>query len=340
MPDIFPAWVQVHPSFVEPDILLQYNQVSGAFDLLAGENPRTKISSVDQYVYIKRLSLRTRTETGQATGNSLPSAGIAATQIKTPTYFTRSRAEYDHHDIAAGGQWGVGVPAAMRMANRQGIFQQARNLLLYGRLPSNGEGLLNTNGATYVTLPPDTNGNDTILTYDNGQMSFFLLSLISSIKTRMYQLGMPSRVAVCGPQEVLAQWTYAGIVQVTQFQRTGAGTATTAEVVKTILAGNGDTIDWTYDDTLKGKGAGGTDAIIFTIPEIVKPTGSGLNTGEFNKVEPGLDACVLQYMDMAAPREIPTPLAGGATDVVFEQKFTSGWAPRPEAVTVLSAQYM
>ena len=45
------------------------------------------------------------------------------------------------------------------------------------------------------------------------------------------------------------------------------------------------------------------------------------------------------YMDMAAPREIPTPLAGGAIDVVFEQRATSGWGIRPEAITVISMQY-
>ncbi len=339
MADIFPAWAMVHPSFLEPDLLLQYNQVSGALDLLAGENPRVKISTQDQYVYIKRLMLRTRTETGQGAGNSLPSASLAADMISTPTYLIRTRAEYDHHDTAAAGEWGVALPQAMRLAGRQGIFQQIRNMTLYGRQPSNGEGLLNVNGGTAVTLPPDSGGHTTITTYDNGEMSFFLINLIASIKTRMFQMGMPSRVSVCGPQRVLQQWAYTGIVQLTQYQRTGAGVATTGGVVADILSRNGDTIDWAYDDTLIGKGAGGTDAIVFTIPEIIKPVTPGINTNAFAELSPGLDACVLQYMDMAAPREIPTPLSGGALDVVFEQKATSGWAPRPEAVTVLSAAY-
>jgi len=339
MSSIFPAWAVVHPSFIEPDILLPYNQVSGAFDLLAGENPRIKIDTTTQYVYIKRLRLRTRTTMGQGAGNALPSAALEADMINTPAYLVRSRAEYDHHDSAMAGQWGVGLPAAYRLAGRQAIFQQARNLLLYGRLPSNGEGILNTNGATSTTLPADTNGNDSISTYDNGQMSVYLISLIAAIKTRMNQMGAVSRVAVCGPQRVLAQWAYMGIVQLTQFQRTGAGTETTGGVVKDILMRNGDTIDWSYDDTLIGKGSGGTDAIIFTIPEIVKPTVPGINTNEFAKLEPGLDACVIQYTDMAAPREITMPLPGGAIDTVFENKFTSGWAPRPEAVTILSAAF-
>lgn len=339
MASIFPAFAQVHPSFEEPDILLQYGQVSGAFDLLAGKNPRTKIASEDQYVYIKGLRLRTSVETGQGVGNNLPSASIVPFQIETPTYWLRSRTEYDHHDTASAGRWGVGLPNAMRLAGQQGINQQLRNLLLYGRLPSNGEGLVNTIGATATSLPPDSNNNDTIVTYDSGQMGFFLLSLISSIKTRMFQMGQISRIVVCGPQRVLQQWEYVGIVQLTQFQRQGAGSATTGNLVQDILTANGDKIDWSYDDTLIGKGAGGLDAVVFTIPEIIKPKGPGINTAVFNNVEPGLDACVIQYMDKTAPTEITMPLSGGAVDTVFELKATSGWAPRPEAVTVLSVQY-
>jgi hypothetical protein len=41
-------------------------------------------------------------------------------------------------------------------------------------------------------------------------------------------------------------------------------------------------------------------------------------------------------MDMAAPRDITTPLPGGAVDVLGELRATSGWAPRPDAVSLLS----
>jgi hypothetical protein len=339
MASIFPAFAMVHPNFLEPDILFQYNQVSGFTDIFAGEGPRVKIDSADQYVYIKTLRMRHSNETGQAVGNNLPTASLVPWMISTPAYFVRARTEYDQHDQASAGRWGVPLTPALRHAGRQGIYQQARNLALYGRLPSNGEGILNTQGATAVTLPPDVNNNDTIITYDPGQMGFFLLQLTASIKARMFQFGQRSRIAVLGPQRVLQQWAYVGIVQLTQFQRTGAGSETTGGLVSDILMRNGDMIDWCYDDTLIGKGAGGTDAIVFTIPEIVKPKIPGINTNDFANTEPGLDACVVQYADKAAPTEITMPLPGGAVDTVFEIKYTPGWAPRPEAVTILSAQY-
>ena len=45
---------------------------------------------------------------------------------------------------------------------------------------------------------------------------------------------------------------------------------------------------------------------------------------------------MLQYLDMSAPVEIPTPLAGGAIDVLSEWRVTPGWPVRPEATTVIS----
>lgn len=102
---------------------------------------------------------------------------------------------------------------------------------------------------------------------------------------------------------------------------------------------SGDTLEWVYDDTLIGKGAGGTDAVLVVIPEIKKPKANKINTNEFAQLEPGLDSCTLQLCDMAAPREITSPLAGGAIDVLSELRATSGWGIRPEAIEIISMQY-
>ena len=76
------------------------------------------------------------------------------------------------------------------------------------------------------------------------------------------------------------------------------------------------------------------------MPEVTKPQGSpGPNTNVFAKLAPGIEACTTMYSDMAAPREIPTPLAGGAIDVLSELRITSGWGVRPEAISILSMQY-
>ncbi len=339
MANIAPSWVQVHPSFMEPELLLQYNQASGAFDTLSGGAPRVKLGEGDLYVYIKRVDLRTRMTAAQAAANQLPSVNIINSMISTPTYLQRVRAEYDHHDTAASGQWGVSIVEAHRLGMRQGHFQLMRNALLYGYNPVNGEGLINATGATTVSLPPDPGGNTTVVTYDNGAMAFFLLGQVSSLKTRTMQLGIGRKFTILGPQRILGAFEYQNIVQLVQFQREGAGSRSTAGVVKDVLMTNGDQVFWCYDDTLIGKGAGGTDAVLLVMPEVEKPQGTPINTNEFAKLSPGLDAVTMMYQDMAAPREIPTPLAGGAIDIVSELRVSSGWAVRPEGISILSMQY-
>jgi hypothetical protein len=332
-----PAFVTVNPSFIEPGLILPYAQASGAFDLIATGFPRVLLGEDDLWVYMKRVDLRTSIEAGTAGPNQLPGVTVALSQISTPSYLVRCRAQYDRHDVSAAGHWGVSLPEAYRLGMRQAHFQIARLALLYGFQPQNGEGI--TNSGTQVNLPPDSNGNDTVVTYDNGQMALWLLQQVLNLKSRTNQLGIGRKFTFCGPQRVLGQFEYPNIVQLVQFQRSGAGTTTTAGVVKETLLMNGDLITWSYDDTLIGQGAGGNDLVILTMPEVQKPSGGRINTNVFAELEPGIDICTTMYADVAAPIEIVSPLAGGATDVVSEMRHTSGWNIRSEAVSLLSLQY-
>lgn len=333
------SFITVNPSYIMPDVILQYQQLSGAFDILPDGNPMVRLSEGDLYVYVKKFDVRTKQASGQTAYNMLPGASVVPSYISTPTYLVRTRAEYDHHDIAAANAWGYSLPEAYRLANRQGIFQQLRNALLYGFTPANGEGILNTTGATTVNLPPDSNGNTSISTYDNGQLAIFFLTQIGAAKTRMVQIGIPQKIVITSPQRVLAAMQYQGVVQLTQFQREGAGVNNITGMVESVAGWSGDNVEWNVDDTLIGKGAGGTDAIVLNIPEVKKPTTSGINTNEFAKLAPGLEATALMLTDMAAPREIVAPLPGGATDVLMELRTTAGWGLRPESITIISAAY-
>jgi hypothetical protein len=339
MATISPSWTQVHPSFIEPEILLQYNQASGAFDTLAGGDPRVKIGQQDLYVYVKRFDIRTRVASGQSAYNQLPNVNVAMSMMSVPTYLNRVRAEYDHHDTAATAEWGASIVEVQRLGMRQGHFQLLRNMLLYGMLPANGEGLMNAPNAVTVSLPADSGGNTTFSTYDNGALGFFFLTQISALKSRTMQFGMPNRFVVLGPQRILGGMATQNIVQLTSYQRVGAGSASTRGLIDAVEADNQDDMVWAYDDTLIGKGANGTDAVILIMPEVKKPAGRPFNTNEWATVAPGLDACSLQYLDMAAPREIPTPLAGGAIDVLSEWRATPGWLLRPEALSIINIGY-
>jgi hypothetical protein len=323
-----------------PETLMPYAQASGAFDLLADSGPLVRLGDGDLYAYIKRMEIRTRMAAGQATYNQLPGVSFALSQISAPTYMLRCRSEYDHHDTAAMQRWGMNIDEAYRLGMRQATFQLMRNGLLYGYNPLNGEGLMNANGATAVALPPDSAGNTTITNYDNGQLAFFLVQQINNIKTRTNQLGIGRRFVIIGPQRDLGQMEYADIVQLTSYQRVGAGSQSTAGVIKDILRTNDDTLVWGYDDTLVGKGQGGNDAILVVMPEVEQPKGARINTNEFAKLTPSLEACTLMLCDKAAPTEIRAPLTAGAVDIVTEMRTTSGWGVRPESITIVSAQFV
>ena len=335
---VAPSVTRVLPNFVIPELILPINQASGAFATLPTGKPDVRLPTDALWIYARVVDLRTRETVSQTAGNVMNSIEATFREISTPTYMIRMRSDYDMHDTAAVGRWGTALPEVLRRGNRQGTFQQMRNALLYGFNPTNGEGLLNAAGVTAVNLPADPFGNTTISTYDNGAAAFFLGQIVQSIKTRMMQMGLPARVTICGPQRDLGLWEY-NIVQLVQAQREGAGTMSTAGTVKAILEMNRDAFEWVYDDTLIGKGAGGTDAIIVTIPEIKVPEGGEINTNYFAGLEPGLDACSIMMCDMPAPREIISPLAGGATDCVTELRTSSGWPIRPEATTVISATF-
>lgn len=337
---IAPAFTTINPSFIEPDLLVSYSQVSQAFEMLPNGKPRTKIGSQDLAIYMNRVDLRTKVAAGQAAYNMLPTVEVIFSQISTPTYLVRCRVEYDGHDIAAAGQYGAALQQLYRAGMWQAHFQFMRSALISGINPALGEGIINAPGATAVSLPPDSNGNDTLVTYDNGELGQFFLQQIGAIKTRTNNIGVGRKIAIIAPQRVLQQVEY-NVVQLVQFQRAGAGTESTAGMTKLVAAMNEDEIVWGADDTLLGKGAGGTDLIIILMPEIerVDPPSEIDTNAFFNNVSPKSMDCTAMYTDMVAPREITAPLPGGAVDVVSEHRISSGWGIRPEAITLLSIQY-
>lgn len=338
---IFPAQAKVNPSYSDPELIVTYAQASGFMRAFEGGKPRVRIGSDDLYVYVNALDIRTESSAAQFGANWLPSASLMARYEQAQTYLLRNRNNYDRHMTAAAGRYNVSLPAATELGQRQGIFQQLRSMALYGYSAANNEGLLNTQGATATTLPADSYGNTTVVTYDNGSMYQWFLSQIVALKTRMYQSGanLSNRIVVVSPQREFLQFQYGSVVQLTSYQRPGGGTNTIAQAIEKVAEEAGDTIEWVYDDTLIGKGAGGTDAIILCIPEVEVPKMAGINTNEFGDLSPQTNAVNVLYTDVAAPIKIQTPIPDGGITQVLEMRATAGWCWRPTGLTIISMQY-
>lgn len=338
MPNIFNTRLLIDPSFMEPELVITQSQASGYMAALAERGLRTRLGNIDKAIYINRLDMRSQVAANQAIHNQLPSATLSADYLQTATYTARCRAEYNQWDIAEAAQYRVSLPEAQRLAMRQGTFQFIRNAGLYGVNAANSEGLVNTPSATAVNLPPDTFGNTTLVTYDNGQLAIWFQGLIAAALTRMYLGGTPVRFVILGPQRVLLQMELQNIVQVVSYQRPGAGSATTAQVITKVSEEFGYEIEWAFDDTLIGQGANGDDLIVLVVPELNVPKMPKVNTNEFATLGPNMSANTLQYSDMIAPQEITTPIPEGL-DVTSTIRVSSGWCIRSQAITLASIPY-
>ena len=338
MANFFPAQVKSNPSFSEPDLIITQAQASGAFATLAEGAPRIKLGAGDLYVYINTLDIRTEQQAAQSSFNNVPSASLIADYISTQSYLLRSSAVYDHHDMEAASNYAIGLPDAQDLAMTQGIYNVMRNGLLYGFTPSNNEGLLNAQYATTVTLPPDHLGNTTVVSYDNGDMYQFVLQQIVNLKTSMFQSGgdIRNKLVILSPQRVFLQLQNANVIQVTSYQRPGAGTSTVGQAIKATVTSTGDEIEYYFDDTLMAKGAGGADVVILTLPEFVVPRLPGINTNIAGQIKPGMAAVNLMYADMPKPMKIPTPVPDGAIRIVQEIRVTSGWNVRGAGLYLLN----
>lgn len=338
MASVFNARQLVSPHHYEPGLIITQSQASGYFDVLAGGGLRVQLGSIDKAVYANVLDVRTQVAANQATANVLPGVSLTGSIIQAGTYTIRQRNQYSEYDVAEAAEYAVGLPMAYRYGHQQGAYQFLRNIGLYGANAANAEGLLNTPGATTINLPPDSFGNTTLSTYDAGQLAIWFNGLISAGLTRMFLAGTPMRAIIIGPQQDLLFMQNQGIVQLTSYQRPGAGTASTAQEITTVNAEFGYTIDWAFDDTLIGQGGGGSDAILVCFPELNVPTMPGINTNKFAEIASNIQGNILQYSDVAAPVEIITPISEGL-DMVSTMRASAGWCVRPQAITIASVPH-
>ena len=335
MPSVFNARQLVSPHHYEPGLIITQSQVSDYFDALSGEAPRNQLGPIDKAIYANVLDVRTQVAANQATANVLPGVSLTGHIIQAGTYTLRQRNQYSDFDVAEAGEYNVALPMAYRYGHFQGAYQYLRNIGIYGANAANSEGLINTPGATTVNLPADTYGNTTLSTYDAGQLAIWFNGLIPAGLSRMFLLGTPVRVVILGPQQDLGFMQLQGVVQLTSYQRPGAGAATTAQEIVTINKEFGYTVEYAFDDTLIGQGAGGTDAILVCFPELNVPTVPGMNTNKFAEIAPNIQGNIHQYTDVAAPVEVVTPVPGGL-DMESTMRASAGWVIRPQAITIAS----
>jgi len=333
--------VRVDPSYMQPNILMQYTQKTGAWDLLPERKPDVRLGTTDLVAYQRSLRVSTQAQVGQSMWSRLPSASIVPSYDQMKTYRVACRSQYQLFDEDAARNSGYSLVDANRLSAHQGIAQTMRNLLLYGFDASNNEGLLNSPNSNRHNLPPDSHATTGYNAYDNGELFQFLLNEIAIIKSGMMMIGVPLRFTILAPQRFISKLSYGGIVQLTSYQRTGAGSATITEAIKDVtMRAGGDEVIFSVDDTLIGQGAGGTDAIVIAVPELrINPAQIAFDTNIFATLTPNQQAVNTMLCDMAAPMEVVSPTPDGGTTTIYTIRSTPGWCLRGQGATILSAAF-
>lgn len=337
-----PARQRVTPAYVEPGILIDQAQSSGAFAVLPDGTFKPRLGLADQRVYMNRMGIKTKSTISQDSQNEIPDPDIILGQLECPTYLLQNRAIYNRHETAAAATYGLSTPEILRIALFQANFNQMRDGLLHGIQPEYGEGILNGPNILNTALPADKNGNIGIREQDAGEIATFLLNVIADITARTNQSGRANEFTILGPQRCLKKLETAKIVELTSYQRPGGGTHTVKGTVNKILEDSGEKIFWTYDDTLQNKGTNGADAIIVCLRQFntKNPFFTPANTNYFGEGNGGLQPindCSAMYTDATAPVLFITPLPGTSMHMQSEMKITPGWVLRPEAFTIISA---
>ena len=331
--------VLTHPHYMMPELIHQAGQQTGAFNLLPDGDIEVRLGESDLYAYAKTVGVRHRVKAGTSPSKMLPGVDVYTGLISTPSYLIQCQTNYNHHDLAAAGNWGIPLDEAYRLGARQGFGQALRDALLYGFNPANSEGIVNAPGATWVNLPADTGGNTTIRTYDQGQLAVWFLQQITNLVVRMYQLGLGGDLEILASQQVLGAIGLYRVVQLTSYQREGAGSATIGQMIENLAKTHNINVSFHADDTLSTYASGG-ETIIICQPEIKVPSGSvSFATNDFQKLRPGQNKTLTMLADMAAPREIKAPLPDGGTNTIYEMRSTPGWVLRGEAITIINAPF-
>lgn len=340
MSGISPNLQAYNNTYQSPNFLLTKVLRSGAFRLLGEARPRAMPLATPQ-VMIRTLTNRGEAMVGENVTRNLPIGTLPVLgAFYIPTYSIASTVMYNSIDSLRSKENSYDLRSMLDDGMKQTFRLTERNLLIYGAKNAPNEGILNAVGAYAHTLDPDQFGVSNISNMDQGYLATALSGLASDIVQKAMAVGEPTRLVILAPQRIITVLTSRKVVQLTDYQRPGAGVAGAGEMAAALLANISVNFELAVDDSLIGKGKNGTDLIIIGVPEIPPDSGEINSTNAVYAGFPNKEnGCIVQYTDSYMPIAKSAITFPGELQVVYSKNTTSGIVVRPELFSLISVAY-
>lgn len=289
----------------------------------------------DEKVYIPIIRFtNTSAQVVQGWNTAIDRADLIVDQLEAVVYSINSRISFNTNDEVKFN----------RLTNRallgtyedivdQGVALAMHMLAFYGANAQAKQGIIAN--ATQSALPADSTGATKLSEYDLAELMQFLNKIVMNIRSASYNMLYPA--VIYAPTEAIALIEQA-LVPFLNSANSGSVNSVGGTLNFALQEAGLPIVEFICDDTLKGKGTGGNDLMLFIAPKL-KETMRGqydqniLSDKEYNAVHNTFMVATVQNMKEVNPKRDFTYSSLQMT------KMTTGWVVRPEAVYAISYEF-
>lgn len=328
---------RVNPSVVLPGLLVPQVQ-SVDFDKYIGS--KTNLTgTADEMLYIMTVNnINGETTVGQQWGGveSQNRQSYSLGQVGLPLYRINAYSEFDEDEQAKFEKLvsGVSLPAFLENLAKQAINQRKHSAILSGFDTSLKQGILAN--AIETNFPNDSQGNDSLTTYDAAELQKTLTNEIRSVMDASY--GMLAPTILASSTRVI-NYLKTTVINFMDSAKSG-GVDSVAGMIDRVVGewlGAGQ-ITMIADPLLEGMDE---DKILLIAPGLDSQT-DPLGGGDVNQNLVGSENSIsynTMYDAGGGLKRISRPDNFGVMSILYTYKMTPGATLRNEAVKVISIKY-
>lgn len=325
---------RIAPSTVLNALIAPVFQQTDWTKAISGLITQGDISDEKVYIPIIRFT-NTSAQVVQGWNTAIDRADLTVDQLEATVYGINSRISFNTNDETKFN----------RLTNRslldtyediveQGVALAMHMLAFYGANAQAKQGIIAN--ATQTALPADSGLHTKLSEYDVTELMQYLNKIVMNIRSASYNMLFPT--AIYAPTEAIAIIEQA-LIPFLNSANAGSLNSVGGTLNFALSEAGLPKVEFICDDTLKGKGTGNKDLMLFVAPKIKHNTAMGkynqniLNDEEYNAIHNTFMVTTLEKAKEVNPTRDFTYSSLQMT------KMTTGWVVRPEAVYAITYEY-